>query len=54
LSEDLNTPAIVDILRRTEQDAGMPHGAKFETFAYLDRVLALELTRDIGAGVRPT
>jgi hypothetical protein len=54
LSEDLNTPAIVEILRNTEQDAGMPQGAKFETFAYLDRVLALELTRDIGTEVRPT
>ncbi len=54
LCEDLNTPAIVDLLRRTEQDSGMAHGAKFETFAYLDRVLALELTRDIGAGVPPT
>lgn len=27
----------------------MPDGARFETYAYADRILGLELTREIGS-----
>jgi hypothetical protein len=47
---DLDMPAVLDVLRRVEQ-AGpeLPEGARFETYAYADRLLGLELTRDLGA-----
>ncbi len=48
LREDLDTPAALRTLRRLDQDASVPDGAKFETAAYLDRVLALDLVRDVG------
>ncbi|MFI1797974.1 hypothetical protein ACH427_11545 [Streptomyces sp. NPDC020379] len=48
LEEDLDVPVVLDALNRLEADTGLPDGTKFETFTYLDRVLALELTREIG------
>ncbi|MEV6671022.1 hypothetical protein [Streptomyces sp. NPDC051162] len=48
LEDDLDVPVVLDALNRLETDTGLPDGAKFETFTYLDRVLALELTREIG------
>ncbi|MEU6476561.1 hypothetical protein ABZ858_06650 [Streptomyces sp. NPDC047017] len=46
--QDLDTPAVLDALSRLEADPDVPDGAKFETFVYADRVLSLELPREIG------
>jgi hypothetical protein len=46
--DDLNTAAALAILRGMESDPGVPAGAKFETFAFADRVLGLELVSEIG------
>ena len=46
--EDLNTVAALAVLHDVESGHDMPAGAKFETFAFVDRVLGLELTREIG------
>jgi hypothetical protein len=45
---ELDTPAVLSLLRTVEGDAAMPAGAKFETFVHADRVLGLELEREIG------
>jgi hypothetical protein len=45
---DLDTPAALDVLVNLEPDGKAPAGAKFETFAFADRVLGLELVREIG------
>jgi hypothetical protein len=47
--DDLNTVAALAVLDSVESDHGMPAGAKFETFAFADRVLGLELVREIGS-----
>ncbi|MEU9047788.1 MULTISPECIES: hypothetical protein [unclassified Kitasatospora] len=47
-TDDLDTPGALALLRRVEEDSGIPAGAKFEAFAAMDRVLGLELIRDIG------
>ncbi|MFE9673767.1 hypothetical protein ACFYO5_06560 [Streptomyces sp. NPDC006259] len=48
--DDLDLPAVLGVLRSVEE-AGprLPDGARFETYAYADRLLGLELTRDVGA-----
>ncbi|MFE9769606.1 hypothetical protein ACFYPC_34660 [Streptomyces sp. NPDC005808] len=46
--DDLDVPAVLDVLRRLESAEDVPDGARFETYAYADRLLGLELTRDIG------
>lgn len=48
--DDLDVPEVLRILRRVEE-AGphLPDGARFEAYAYADRLLGLELTRDLGA-----
>lgn len=48
LEDSLDTPAVLGLLRDLETATDVPAGAKFETFAHLDRVLGLELTREIG------
>ena len=45
---DLDTAAALDLLLNVESDHEAPAGAKFETFAFADRVLGLELVREIG------
>jgi hypothetical protein len=45
---DLDTVAAITVLRDLATDPGVPAGAKFETFVYADRVLGLDLPRDIG------
>ncbi|MCZ1004794.1 hypothetical protein O1M63_53995 [Streptomyces mirabilis] len=47
--DDLDVPAVLEVLRRVEHADDVPDGARFETYAYADRLLGLELTRDIGA-----
>jgi hypothetical protein len=55
--DDLDLPAALDVLRGLEDgeagEAGrgngaLPPGARFESYAYADRLLGLELTREIG------
>ena len=46
--DDLNTVAALDLLHSVESRPDIPAGAKFETFVFVDRVLGLELPREIG------
>ena len=48
LDGDLDTAGALAVLRELEDDPEPPDGAKFETFVFADRILALELPRDIG------
>ena len=45
---DLDTPAALAVLRRVERDPDLPDGARFETFAHLDRLFGLDLAADVG------
>ncbi|MCU1621902.1 MAG: Cysteine--tRNA ligase [Frankiales bacterium] len=47
-SDDLDTPRALQVLRAFEKDESMPAGCKFETFAWADRLLGLDLARDVG------
>ncbi|GAA2285118.1 hypothetical protein GCM10010145_55630 [Streptomyces ruber] len=49
--DDLDVPAVLAVLRRVEHADDLPDGARFETYVYADRLLGLELTRDVGAPV---
>jgi cysteinyl-tRNA synthetase len=51
--DDLDTPAALRVLRNLEKDGEIPPGAKFETFAYADHLLGLDLARDIGREPAP-
>ena len=44
----LDTVAVLALLRGLLADASVPPGAKFETFVYADRILGLDLAREIG------
>jgi hypothetical protein len=46
--DDLDTPAALAVLRDLAADAGVPPGARFETFADADRLFGLDLVRDVG------
>ena len=46
--DDLDTPAALRVLRELEKDSEIPPGSKFETFAFADQLLGLDLARDIG------
>ncbi|MEW2621002.1 hypothetical protein [Streptomyces sp. NPDC048106] len=46
--DDLGMPGVLAELAAVAADPAVADGARFETFAYADRLLALELTRDIG------
>ncbi len=48
---DLDTVSVLSLLRGLALDADGAAGAKFEAFVYADRILGLDLARDIG---RPT
>jgi hypothetical protein len=50
---DLDTPAAVHELDALAADRDVPPGAKFETFAALDRLFGLDLARDIGTVSAP-
>ncbi|MFF5408131.1 hypothetical protein ACFY8K_34875 [Streptomyces misionensis] len=47
--DDLDMLEVLDVLGDVEADPEVPDGARFETFAYADRLLALDLARDLGA-----
>lgn len=46
--DDLNTVTALALLQSLEPDDDVPTGARFETFVYADRILGLDLPRDIG------
>lgn len=46
--DDLDTVRVIALLRDMAIDACEPAGVKFETFLYADRVLGLDLPREIG------
>jgi cysteinyl-tRNA synthetase len=48
LDDDLDTPTTLVALGELEKDSSIPPGSKFETFAWIDRVLGLDLARDVG------
>ena len=48
LKDNLAVPRVLAALHRLEREPGLPAGSRFETAAYLDRVLGLELTREVG------
>jgi hypothetical protein len=45
---ELDTVSVLAVLQDVASDDGVPGGAKFETFVYADRLLGLDLARDIG------
>ncbi|KES05914.1 hypothetical protein BU52_17515 [Streptomyces toyocaensis] len=47
--DDLDTAGVLNVLRAVETDPDMADGARFETYAYADRMLGLDLTRDLGS-----
>ncbi|MFF2503726.1 hypothetical protein ACFVTY_10185 [Streptomyces sp. NPDC058067] len=53
LEDDLDLPGVLRTLHRLEHSGDAPAGALFETFAYVDRVLGLDLVRDVGRGPTP-
>jgi len=46
--DDLDTPSALVTLADLEKDQEVPAGSKFETFAWVDRILGLDLVRDVG------
>ena len=44
----LDTVSVLALLHSLAPDASMPAGAKFETFVYADRILGLDLAREVG------
>jgi cysteinyl-tRNA synthetase len=46
--DDLDSPAALRALRGLEADEQIPPGSAFETFAHVDRLLGLDLARDVG------
>ncbi|MFE9452957.1 hypothetical protein [Streptomyces sp. NPDC006739] len=47
--DDLDAPGVLAALRSVATAPDLSDGARFETYAYADRLLALDLTRDIGS-----
>jgi hypothetical protein len=48
LDDNLDVPAVLGLLPQLIENPAVPPGAKFETFVFLDQVLALDLARDVG------
>lgn len=48
LEDDLDVGAALGVLDRLGNDPAVPAGARFETFAYVDRLLGLDLAREVG------
>lgn len=46
--DDLDVPGVLGVLRWVESAPDLPDGARFETYAYADRLLGLDLARDLG------
>ena len=50
VADDLDMPRAIQALREAERDTSTPEGARLELFLHADRVLALDLAREIGRG----
>jgi len=48
LDENLDVAAVLGLLHQLIENPAVPPGAKFETFMFLDQVLALDLARSLG------
>jgi hypothetical protein len=48
LDDDLDSPAALRTMHALAADDGIPPGSRFEAFAHLDRLLGLDLARDVG------
>jgi len=48
LDDDLDSPAALRVLAALAADAGVPPGSRFESFAYFDQFLGLDLAREVG------
>ncbi|MGV9991994.1 hypothetical protein [Streptomyces sp. NPDC003374] len=46
--DDLDMPAVLRVLEWVAARPDLADGARFETYAYADRLLGLDLTRDLG------
>ena len=46
--DTLDAASLIGLLDSLEADRGTPEGAMFETFVFADRVLGLDLTRQVG------
>src|SRR4051812_15275217 len=53
LDDDLDTPTMLVVLSELEKDDAVPLGAKFETFAWIDRVIGLDVAREVGQASAP-
>ncbi|MET7382369.1 hypothetical protein ABZT08_26755 [Streptomyces sp. NPDC005526] len=47
--DDLDVPGVLRVLEWVETRPDLADGARFETYAYADRLLGLDLTRDLGS-----
>lgn len=47
--DDLDVPGVLGVLRWVETAPELSDGARFETYAYADRLLGLDLSRDLGS-----
>ena len=50
--DDLDTPRALSLLRQLEKEPSLPDGSKFETFAWADFLLGLDLVRQVGQVVQ--
>ncbi|MHB8188695.1 MAG: hypothetical protein ACYDDU_22055 [Dermatophilaceae bacterium] len=48
LDDNLDVGTVLGLLHQLIENPAVPPGSKFETFVFLDRVLALDLARDLG------
>ena len=48
LDDNLDVGTVLELLHQLIENPAVPPGAKFETFVFLDQVLALDLARDLG------
>ncbi len=47
-NDDLDTPRALQVLRAVDKDGEIPDGARFEFYAWADRLLGLDLVRYVG------
>ncbi|WP_030808903.1 hypothetical protein [Streptomyces sp. NRRL F-2799] len=47
--DDLDLPGVLAVLRDVAESPDLPDGARFETFLYADRLLALDLAGELGS-----
>jgi len=48
LDDDLDVPRLLEILEEVEHSPSIRDGSKFEVFAFIDRILGLDLARTVG------